>query len=235
MKNYPILFVLTVLPYFSHGQNAGNIMDQPHIQVAGLSDLEVTPDKIHLEVIINEKDNKGKESLDSQEKRMFDELLSLGLNINEQVTLKDLASNFKFYALKKRDIFTSRQYEIVVNKASTAAKVVVNLQNAGISNVELGEVTHTNMDSLKLEVKKMAVANAKEKATAFASTLGQSVGKAIQLREFENYRPYTMDQRRSGMSELVVMAESAPGTPEPEIEFEKIKLEARIEAVFLLE
>ena len=41
-----------------------NFLDKPYIEVTGKADMEVTPDEIYVRIVINEKDNKGKVSVE---------------------------------------------------------------------------------------------------------------------------------------------------------------------------
>ena len=47
-----------------------NFLDKPYIEVTGKADMEVTPDEIYVRIVINEKDNKGKVSVEQQEKAL---------------------------------------------------------------------------------------------------------------------------------------------------------------------
>ena len=47
---------------------AKNFIDQPYIEVTGKAELEVVPDEIYLTIVIDEKDNKAKQSLEELEK-----------------------------------------------------------------------------------------------------------------------------------------------------------------------
>lgn len=209
-----------------------NFIDQNYIEVTGVAYKEVVPDEIYLVVQINEKDNKGRESLDKLEREMLSKLQSLGIDTKEDVMLNDLTSNFKFYFLKRTDIFASKEYTVKVNNAALAGKVISGLSDIGISNVGLDRVAYSKEDDLKLEVKKMAILNAKEKAGLLVGALDQQVGKALHIQEFESprvYRAQAMEMKIRGVGAL----EDAQA--DPEFEFDKIKVEATIQVKFAID
>ena len=83
----------------SYGQTK-NFIDQPFVETTAYVDTLVTPDEIYLTISITEKDTKGKVSVEELESRMEQTLRQLGINTKEDLTLNDLASNFKKYFLK---------------------------------------------------------------------------------------------------------------------------------------
>ena len=55
-----------------------------YIQVNGRAEKEITPDEFYLSVIINERDSKGKISVESQQRDMIAALKRLGVNVEKQ-------------------------------------------------------------------------------------------------------------------------------------------------------
>lgn len=231
MKKQILVLAFHVYAAVVQAQVSKNFIDQNYIEVTGVAYKEVVPDEIYLNVQINEKDNKGKESVDKLEKEMLSKLESLGLNIKEDVTLNDLGSNFKFYFIKRTDIFASKEYSVKVNSASLAGKVINGLTSIGISNVTLDRLEYSKEEELKLEVKRMAILNAKEKANLLVGALNQQLGKALHIQEFDNPRVF-----RPQIMEMNVRAKAAFDTEavEPHFEFDKIRVDASIQVKFAI-
>lgn len=78
-----------------------NFIDQNYIEVSGTAEMEIVPDQIYLKIVISEKD-KGKKTVEQQEKAMIAILQKLGIDIRKDLLMKDMSSNFKSYFLKKR-------------------------------------------------------------------------------------------------------------------------------------
>ena len=71
MKKHILLFALLLVAAIVQAQDSKNFIDQNYIEVTGVAYKEVVPDEIYLTVQINEKDNKGKESLEKLEREML--------------------------------------------------------------------------------------------------------------------------------------------------------------------
>lgn len=229
MKKHILIIALLFVAAAVQAQDSKNFIDQNYIEVTGIAYKEVVPDEIYLKVRIDEKDNKGKESLEELERKMLKKLESLGINLDEQVKLNDLASNFQFYFLKRTDIFASKEYTIEVNTGTKAGQVITSLSDLGISNVTLDRVAYSDEEGLKLEVKALAVKNAKLKAKSLANALDQTVGKAIHIQEYDSPRMYMSDAM-----EMKVRGTGSVNSPAPEIAFEKIRIDANVQVKFIL-
>ena len=64
-----------------------------YIQVNGRAEKEITPDEFYLSVIINERDSKGKISVESQQRDMIAALKRLGVNVEKQLKVANLSSD----------------------------------------------------------------------------------------------------------------------------------------------
>ena len=60
------------------------------IEVSVRVNKEVTPDEIFINITINEKDNKGKVSVEQQEKAIVQSLEALGIDVKEALTVNDM-------------------------------------------------------------------------------------------------------------------------------------------------
>ena len=80
------------------------------------------------------------------ETRMIAKLKSIGIDPEKQLTLSDLASNFKRYFLKQKDIMKDKAYELKVYNTQTAVKAIVGLEEIGISNVNLDRTEYAEIE-----------------------------------------------------------------------------------------
>jgi len=225
MKNLiTLLFVLTFLTNFGQtGQK--NFIDQNYIEVTGKAEMEIIPDEIYLQILIKEKDYKGKQTLEDLEKLMKEKLIGLGIDVSIDLAVKDLVSNFKNYWIKSNKIYTTKEYQLIVNDATTAGRVFQGLESIGISNISIDGIDHSEIQKFRTEVKVQAMSAARSKAISLVSAINQSIGKAIFIKEIENL---DIDGWPHARSNIVVTAASISKENElmaPVIEFEKIKLE----------
>ena len=225
---YLVLFVIT--PFFVQAQTK-SFLDIPYLETAAKVDTLVNPDKIYLSITIQEKDSKGRISVEEQENKMAQRLKTLGIDIEKQLTIKDLASNFKNYFLRSKQVLKSKQFSLLVYDGLTAGKVMAALEDLDIANTYLERTEYSEMDELELQLKSRAVKKAKLKADALTSPLGQKVGIALHI--VDNSQPYypRYNQPRLEMKAMAV----ADATPEPlDIGFEKIKVESTVNVKFEL-
>ncbi|MGC1631825.1 MAG: SIMPL domain-containing protein [Gelidibacter sp.] len=234
MKTFYLIIGLVFIGNSTFGQTK-NFIDQPYLETTSKVDTLVKPDIIYLDILIREKDERNKISVEELEERMAEKLESLGINLQNQLTLSDLSSNFKKYFLKQKDILKSKAYKLKVFDAQTAGKVIVGLEDVGISNVSLDKTEYSKIEELKLNLKSLAVEKAKKQADFLVKPLNQKLTKALFITDkyFQGY-DYSGE-----LNEIVVMGYSAKRSKEEykpiEIEFKPIKVETEVTIKFGIE
>ena len=128
-----------------------NFIDQPYIEVNGTADTAITPNEIYIKIIISEADTKNKISVEDLETKMVNALKTLGINTETDLTTSDVASNFKYYFLKGKDILKTKEYILKVGDAVTMTKVITQLEDLGISNTSIDRVDHSNLENIKIQ------------------------------------------------------------------------------------
>lgn len=226
------LFVLTFLV----GQTqTKKLLDQPYLEVAGSADTLVTPNEIYIKIIISEKDTRDRTSVEELELKMYNALKSLGIDVDKNLTTSEMASNFKFYFLRSKDVMKSKQYILRVGDAVTASKVFIELENLGVSNTSIDRVDHSDLEKIKNQIRSKAVENARARAVALTRPLNQTVGSAIHISDLEVTN--MGNQYRGQLNEVVVVGYGIKNknTQElPKIEFEKIKVVTNLNVKFIL-
>jgi len=228
MKTIGITLLLTFVTLQSFSQTK-NFIDQPYLETTAVIDTLVVPDRIYLSITITEADTKGKVSVEELENRMNKKLIALGIDTKKQLFLTDAASNFKRYFLKSKDVLKDKSYSLMVYDAVTAGKVLVGLESIEISNVQLTKTEYSKMDQLQLQLKEKVVAKAKVQAESLLKPLNQKLGKAIYIAD-TNYNVYRTEMADFKVRNMVAQ-ESAP----IDIDFEKIRVESRINITFAIE
>ena len=210
-----------------------NFIDQNYIEVTGKAEMEIVPNEIYLRISINEEDNKGKVSVEEKEQVMFDKLKEIGVDVEADLAVKDFASNFKDYWLKKSEIKTRKEYQLIVHNSLMLSKVFMAMEKLEISNISIERVDHSEMERFRMEVKIKAIKAAKTKAEYLAMAIDQKAGRALHIQEIENnYPPITRMNSNIVVRGYASMEQSKIM---PEIEFEKIKIESMIQVYFALE
>ncbi len=205
-----------------------NFIDQPFLETTARVDTLVVPDRIYLNIRISEADTKGRISVEELENRMAEKLKSLGVDLETQLSLGDLGSDFKKYFLRKPDIQKEKAFQLLVYDGLTVGKVLQGLEAVGISNISLDKTEYSRMEALKLHLKVRAIVQAREQGAKLLEAIGQNLGKAIHVQDFE---PNFTTLR--GVSPLRAKADESF---EPlDIEFNKIKVEGRLNVKFAIE
>lgn len=221
-----LIILLLIFTSATYAQQGKNFIDQPYMEVTGEAELEIIPDEIYLKIRINELDNKAKQSLEELEKSMIKTLKAIGVDIEKELAIIDFSSNFRSYLLRKNSILTSKDYQLLLHNGQTTARVFIELEKIGISNISIEKVGHSKIEALQNKVKVMAIIAAKEKAKLLAAGINQSIGNALYVQEMgSGYYPRV---QRAGNIMMKSFAEADMVESIPEIEFEKIKLEYSI-------
>ena len=129
-----------------------NFIDQPYLEVNGRAEMEVAPDEIYVRITINEQDSKGKVTVLQQEKDMVRRLKDLGIDVEKKLVVQDMSSDL----FKRKDVSTSKTYQLEVNSATQLAHVFQALQAVGISDASIERTDVSNMDELRQQVRAAA-------------------------------------------------------------------------------
>lgn len=209
-----------------------NYIDQPYIETTAMVDSLVTPDEIYLSILISEQDNKGKTSVEELEQKMASTLKNLGVDIDKQLMLIDLASNFKSYFLRQKDVHKSKSYNLLVYDGLTAGKVIQALERIDIAHVSIDRIEYSKIEQLQLELKTKAILKAKTNATYLANPIGQEVGKAIHITD--QFRNYSYANVQNSNLKFRATADMEQSDTPLDIDFEKIKVSSSVSVKFAL-
>lgn len=163
--------------------------EQNYIEVSTRVEKQVTPDIIYISIVIKEADSKAKNYLETKEKEMIKALQSIGIDVEKNLTVKDMNSNLKQYFLKKDNILATKSYTLKVNTADEVATVFDILNSIGISDVNLSKtsISPELEKKVKDELLADAAKKAKENASILADAVGSKAGKAIYIQNYYNF------------------------------------------------
>ena len=203
-----------------------------YIEVNGVAEREVAPNEIYLSITINERDSKGKISIDEQQRDMVAVLIKLGVKPAEQLKMLDLTSSY----FKRGNALAKAQYELKLSSATEVARVWRALDELGISQVTVQKVSHTDIETLKAEVRADAMRAARDNARALAEAIDQKAGKCFWIADYSS--PVRTTYAVANMKARSVMEESVSFdamVEEEGLEFQTINLQHRVQAKFVLE
>ena len=235
MKN--ILFILFgFLTLQTFAQNK-NFIDQPFLETIAEIDTLVTPDKIHLVIILNEEDHRNKKSTEELETSMLRVLSLLEIDLEKNLSIIDYSSEFKKYFLSGQKVLKTKMYSLILNNAQNVRKVMTELEREEISNVSISKTEYSKSEQLLLNLKSKAILKAKQNAERMISSLNQKIGKAIYSSDLETESIASQLQGKAvgvqirGYSNLY-------GTSANEdivVDFEKMKFSSKVNVKFIIE
>lgn len=227
MKKVAIILILILQVNQSYSQTK-NFLDKSYLETNTYVDTLVVPDRIFLSILIAENDTKNKVSVEELERKMDKKLKKLNIDVKKQLTLSDASSNFKQYFLKRKGVIKSKAYTLLVYDAKTAGRVIAELEEVNISNVNLEKIEYSKYEEAKLYLRQRAVKKAKLQASLMLETLGQNLGKAIYISDL-NSNIYKSQRNTIRKISVKGYSDSEEDKQESiDIEFEKIKIEASV-------
>jgi hypothetical protein len=203
-----------------------------YIQVNGRAEKEIVPDEFYLSIVIDERDSKGKISVESQQREMIAALRRQGVDVEKQLKVANLSSEF----FKKNTSVATAKYQLKLGSAAEAANVWQALDKLGISDVSILRVSHSNIDALKEEVRVEAIRNAQQSARTLAEAIGQTVGKCFYIWDSNNdIMPAYYNNTMAVRSMKSMDAGSGESAGEEPLDFKTIKLQYSVQTKFVLE
>jgi len=214
-----------------------NFIDQPYVEVSARVDTLVTPDKIFLKIIIAEKDSKGKQSVEELDENLFAKLTANGVNLKEQLTLNDVASNYKKYFLRGQDINKTKTYTLLLYDAATTGKVLGDLEEVGISNISVEKTEYSKLEELKSILRKRAALKAKKQAIDLSQPFNKKIGEPLYISDGNSFSLDALSGRVAGVEIRTkrALGYAVASVQGADIEFQKVRAQIDVNAVFKLE
>lgn len=201
----------------------------PYIEVNGTAEKEVIPDEIYIDIIIREKMvNREKVTIEAQEEILKNAVKSLGIDL-ANLYLSDANADYVKVRWQKKEVLTKKDYTLKVSNATTVGQVFMELDKLEITDAYISKVNHSKMDSLRKEVKILAIKAAKDKADYLLTAIGEQTGKPLIIREEDILTNQAYSNVARGVSiENAGYYERNKDKDGNEIQFQKIKIKASI-------
>ena len=203
-----------------------------YIQVNGRAEREIAPDEFYLQIVIAERDSKGKITVESQRRDMIAALKRQGVDVEKQLKVANLSSEF----FKKKTSVATAKYQLELHSAAEVSKVWQALDALGISNVSIAKVTHSQIERFKEEVRVEAMRNARQTAASLAEAVGQTIGRCFYVYD-SNYDVVPAYYNNSVMLRTKGTYDAAEGSADEEeqLDFKTIRLQYNVQTKFVLE
>ncbi|MBQ2127376.1 MAG: SIMPL domain-containing protein [Bacteroidaceae bacterium] len=197
--------IATILLFAAPANSTAQTGTEAYIDISTTVEREVTPNELYLQITINEKDYKGKKTLEQMQEAMIAALKANHIDITRCLTLNYMGSevNYKTFS-KSIKPQTEATYLLRLNDAAVMQKVITSLEKRQISDIELARTRFTGEKELKNEMGIEAMQQAKAEAQMLAGAIGQEAGKAITISYWMNSgqtQPRIYKARRTNLAE----------------------------------
>ena len=175
-----ILGLTSLFATFIFAQESGGV-----IEVTGMSSVELTPDYLDIQVVI---DRQGEKALDVQKEIMKESQNLLAYLMDqsdvervrtERVTLYPRQNN-----VTGKTTYSGRQtlsFRIV--DLDTYDRIIPEILSLGVNGISNFSFGYSKLHELTAKLDREALQNALEKATYMAAALGQEIGKAVYISD----------------------------------------------------
>lgn len=197
MKNIVLLTFLLFTSFF----NAQNLQTSPFITVTGTAEKEIIPNEIVIAITLKEHmDGKVKSSIEVQEKRLFDELKKHSIDL-KKLTFNNASASQLNIRKKTNDLMNEKRYELKLNTLQEVNQAINAFDEANIKSFYISEMTHSEIEEYRKEVKILALQAAKNKAKYLLESIDQKVGNALEVIEVDNFSKSTANSNVAYMKE----------------------------------
>jgi len=243
MRTTTSILTIILLSVMSYAQTV-DVSKSPTIEVTGTADVNVVPDEVSISLNVS-KTNKDLSAAKTQNDEGVAAILALTRRFN--IDPKDVKTDFitvKEKNERRKIPNTDDEYREVFVGYIVSKTVVVKLRDvkrfedffsdvvkAGVS--QIGNVTYSTsqLRKFKDEARAMAMRAARDKATALAREIGQTIGKAIAIEEenVDGFRsPY------ANVSSNSFSVSDADSDPSDTFSVGTISVKAQVTVKFLL-
>lgn len=153
------------------------------ISMTGTCEMEVTPNIIVVVFTLREfEENKQKVTLQQLETQ-FEQAIKKSNTALRRLTLADVGASLLKVNRREKDIFREKQIEIVFTSASELENCMQQLNDVKLGGAVIKEINHSDIDSLKQELRVRATRIAKANAESVLKSIGSSLGRVNYVAE----------------------------------------------------
>lgn len=238
LKTY-IIAIAVIIGNIAAAQDQINKEEKPFIEVNGVAEQEIIPDQIYISIIIREKyENKEKITIESQEEKLKTLLKEINIPTSN-LYLSDANADYVKVKFRTKDVLTKKDYTLKLSSATSVGQVFQQLEKLEINDANVSKVSHSKIDSLRKEIRIVAIKAAKNKADYLLNAIGEQTGKPLIVRENSNGNleynyNRTSNTRVTSYQNTRFLDDSDKISDDEEIQFQKIKIQSSIYVKFLI-
>jgi uncharacterized protein len=179
---------IIVIALITTGLITAQTQPKPSVDVVGEATVYVVPDQVTVSIRV---ENTGANSKEVKQKN--DRIVSDVLEFVKGIGIAEKYVRTEYVRLSKDYEYNTKTYNYKANQSISIKlvdlkeyeRLMDGLLATGINRIDGISFSSSQEETLLSEARKKAVKNAKLKAQEYASVLGQSIGKAIYISEFQ--------------------------------------------------
>lgn len=180
-------FILLLFAIVSQIGFAQNLQTSPFIEVVGTAEKEIVPNEIFVSITLNEQvEGKTKSSIEEQEKKLFEELKKQSISL-DKLTFENASASELRIRKKTNNLINQKKYVLKLSSLEEVNHAMNAFDDAKIKAFYIEEMTHTNIEDFRKEVKILVLKAAKDKAKYLLESINQNVGSALEIVEVSDY------------------------------------------------
>lgn len=201
--------------------------DAPCVEVVGYAYVEVEPNEIWVSITIDERESGSKVTLQQSENKMLSVLNGVGVDTKEAL----FVNGFFGTTHKRNNGVLFKNYSLRLTSADQVSEVFEKLQAVGINDLRVTTTGRSDVAELKSRLRVEAIQNARKRAQELAGAIGQNIGVAIYINDYNTDGAHIMMRAKNNdfAMDAGVVTESYEAP-----EFNNIKLDYRVTVRFVL-
>ena len=176
--------------------------NERYIEVAGTSEIEIVPDKIHYIIEIREyfeEEFDGKSKPEEYHTKVPLSQIEQGLrkNLAEAGITQDAIRTQEigdYWRKQGQDFLVSKQFDITLTDFKQIDEIIKRINTKGINTMRIGELEHKDMLAYHQKGKIEALKAAQRKAAYLVEALGRRLGNVIRIVEKDSGNAFPLAQ-----------------------------------------
>ncbi len=239
-----LLFVLLIcmLQFAFAQQQPGNNPFPKTITVSGISETEIVPDEIYVQVDLREYKKRGEEKVELE--KIKDDFLSYCRLTGIPDSVISIASyeglsNGTWWRKRKKDpeLFATISYQIKFSSSKYMDDLISKLDDEATVNFRIVKIWHSKMAEYRKQLKIAAVKAAKEKALYLTEAINEKIGQAITIQEPAEQSLYqaTNQTSNTSLNYSFNTGKIASDKNQEPVDFKKIRLQFQVNIIYALQ
>lgn len=182
MKKIFLLAISLTMAVLAKTQNAAPAVK--FIEVNGSAEMNLQPDEIELEFVLQEYDRAGKKiKLDDITSDFYKMLKKHQINSDDLNYVSSTEFYWWYWWWHRSNYYQTKTVTLKLTKNVNILKLVEDLNEKWVQQIRISKSTHSKLQQYRKDVKAEAAKAAKEKASYLLQSLGEQLGQVLSVEE----------------------------------------------------